>query len=255
MRTIALTLRQFRYEQKMFRRTPAAMFFVVAFPVVLLMIFASLNRDQHLTRLGGISFNQYYTPSMAAFAMMSSCYSNLAGRFVYRRETGILKRFRASPLPVEALIGGLLVSAVVIGTIVATVNLAAGTIFYGAVLPHRWIAFILLLIVASTSFCAMAAGISSMIPSLDSADPIIWGTFMPLVFISGAFFPVPATSPLSALASIFPVQHLIKASFDAFNPHTTSSGIALNHLAVIAAWGVAGGLLARKQFKWEPVRK
>ncbi|HEX6392879.1 MAG TPA: ABC transporter permease [Acidimicrobiales bacterium] len=254
MSALSLTWRQFGYEQKLFRRTPAAMFFVIVFPVVLLLIFGSLNRNQRLSQLGGLPFTQYYTPSMAAFGLMSSCYANVAGRFVYRRESGVLKRFRASPLPTGALIGGLLLNAVAVGSAVALVNLTAGHLLYNAVLPHRWAVFALLLVVASASFCEIGVGVSCLVPNQDSSDPIVWGTFMPLVFISGTFFPVPGSSPLSALASIFPIQHLVKATVAVFNP-ASAVGIPWGHLFVIALWGAAGALLAVKRFRWEPTRK
>lgn len=254
MSALSLTLRQFGYEQKMFRRTPAAMFFVLAFPIVLLLIFGSLNRHQHLAHAGGIAFTQYYTSSMAAFGLMSSCYANVAGRFVYRRESGVLKRFRASPLPMSALIGGLILSAVAIGAAIAMINLVAGHILFDAVLPHRWLQFVLLLVIASASFCAIGIGVSCLVPSMESADPIVWGTFMPLVFISGTFFPVPGNSPLSSLASIFPVQHLVNAAVAAFNPKVPG-GIPWGHLGIIAGWGAVGALVALKRFRWEPTRK
>jgi ABC-2 type transport system permease protein len=254
MSTLALTVRQFGYEQKMFRRTPAAMFFVFVFPVVLLLIFGSLNRNQHLGQIGGIAFTQYYTPSMAAFGLLSSCYANVAGRFVYRRESGVLKRFRASPLPTGALVGGLLLNAIVIGATVAVINLTAGHVLFNAILPQRWPAFLLLLVIASVSFCAIGVAVSCLVPNMDSADPIVWGTFMPLVFISGTFFPVPSSSPLSSIASVFPVQHLVKATVATFNPNS-ASGVPWGHLAVIAAWGLAGGLVALKRFRWDPTRK
>lgn len=253
MTTLSLTLRQFGYEQKMFRRTPAAMFFVLAFPIVLLLIFGTLNRHQHLGQIGGMAFTQYYTPSMAAFGLISACYANVAGRFVYRRESGVLKRFRASPLPTSALIGGLILSATLVGTAVAAINLVAGHILYNTVLPQRWLEFLLVLVVASASFCALGIGVSCLVPNMDSADPIVWGTFMPLVFISGAFFPVPSHSALSSMASIFPVQHLVKATVAAFNPNI-GAGIPWGHLGVIAAWGAVGATVALTRFQWDPTR-
>lgn len=253
MNALSLTWRQFGYEQKLFRRTPAVMFFVIIFPVVLLLIFGSLNKSTHLGQHGGMAFTQYYTPSMAAFGLMSSCYANVAGRFVYRRESGVLKRFRASPLPTGALIGGLLLNAIAVGSAVALVNLTAGHLLYHAVLPQRWATFIILLIVASTSFCAVGVALSCLVPNQDSSDAIVWGTFMPLVFISGAFFPVPASSPLATLASIFPIQHLVRATVAVFNP-ASAVGVPWRDLTVLMLWGAAGGMLAVKRFRWEPSR-
>jgi ABC-2 type transport system permease protein len=251
MSALSLTLRQFGYEQKIFRRAPAALFFVLAFPILVLLIFGGLNRHQHL---GGIDFTQYYTASMAAFGLMSSCYANVAGRSVFRRETGVLKRFRASPLPMGALIGGMVLSSTFIGLAIVAINLTVGHLLYQAALPPRSAEALLLLLVASASFCAIGIGVSCLVPNIDSADPIVWGTFMPLVFVSGTFFPVPSSSPLSTLASVFPIQHLIKAMVATFDPHA-AAGIPWAHLAIVASWGMAGALVALKRFRWEPTRK
>jgi ABC-2 type transport system permease protein len=254
MRTAALTLRQFRYEQKIFRRTPAAMFFVAVFPVVLLVIFASLNRGQRVGLLGGLRFTQYYVPAIAAFGLMSSCYANVAGRFVYRRETGTLKRLRGAPVPLVALVGGFLANAVVVGAAVSVINVGVGAAFYGVVLPNRWAAFFIVLLIGAASFCALGVAVSCFIPNLDSADPIIWGTFMPLIFISGTFFPIPDSSPLAHLASLFPMQHLVKAAFAAFDLRRSGAGIAWADLGVVATWGVIGCVVALRRFRWEPAR-
>jgi len=255
MRVAALTLRQFQYEQKVFRRTPAAMFFVAVFPVVLLVIFASLNRGQHLGMLGGLRFTQYYVPAMAAFGLMSACYANVAGRFVYRRETGTLKRLRGTPVPLRVLVGGFLANAVAVGAAVSVINVGVGTAFYGVVLPHRWAAFFVVLVTGAVSFCAMGVAMSCLIPDLDSADPIIWGTFMPLVFISGTFFPIVGSSPLARLASFFPMQHLVKAAFAAFDLRGGGgAGVAWSDLGVVALWGAVGVAVALRRFRWEPAR-
>lgn len=254
MRAATLTLRHFGYEMKMFRRTPAAMFFVVVLPVLLLVTFATLYGTQRLSGFGRVRFSQYYVPTMAAFGLMTSCYANLAGRFVYRRETGTLERFRGSPVPLVALIGGFLAFSVAVGSAVCAVNVSIGAAFYGVSIPDHLLAYLLFLVVGAASFCAMGVAIASVIPDLDSADPIIWGTLFPLLFISGTFSPISTASPLHRLASIFPIQHLTNAALTAFGNQHPGPGIAWADLAVIAAWGTAGLVVALRRFRWTPAR-
>jgi ABC-2 type transport system permease protein len=229
------------------------MFFTIAFPVLLLVIFASLNRGP-VAALGGLRFTQYYVPSMAAFGVMSACFANLAGRFVYRRESGHLKRLRATPVPVRVLIGAFIANAVLVGILVTVVNISIGVAFYGVTLPHRWLAFGLVLLVGAASFCALGVAFSTLVPNLEATDPMIFGIFMPLVFISGAFFPIAANSSLARLATLFPVRHLIAAAFTSFDTRSTGTGVAWNDLAVVAAWGLAAGLFAVRRFRCEPTR-
>jgi ABC-2 type transport system permease protein len=254
MNVAALTVRQLRYEQKVFWRNPAAMFFTIAFPVVLLVIFGSLNGGEPVALLGGLRFTQYYVPSMAAFGVMSACFANLAGRFVYRRESGHFKRLRATPVPLKVLIGGFIANAVLVGVLVTVVNISIGVAFYGVTLPHRWLAFGLVLLVGTASFCALGIAFSTLVPNLEATDPMIFGIFMPLVFISGAFFPIEATSPLARLANIFPVRHLIEASFTSFDTRSSGIGVAWIDLAIVAAWGLAAAMFAVRRFRWEPIR-
>jgi ABC-2 type transport system permease protein len=254
MSTTALAVRQLRYEQKVFWRNPAAMFFTIAFPVVLLVIFGSLNGGEPVALLGGLRFTQYYVPSMAAFGAMSACFANLAGRFVYRRESGALKRIRATPIPLKVLIGGFIANAVLVGVLVTFINTTIGVAFYGVTLPHRWLAFALVILIGSSSFCALGVAFSTLVPNLEATDPMIFGIFMPLVFISGAFFPIEPSSPLARLANLFPVRHLIEASFASFDTRSPGAGVAWTHLAIVAAWGLAAAVFAVRRFRWEPTR-
>ena len=57
---------------------------------------------------------------------------------------------------------------------------------------------------------------------------------------------------MRVIGDIFPVKHLFQALLTAFDPATTGTGIDGTHLAVLAAWGVVGGLLAARFFRWTP---
>jgi hypothetical protein len=51
---------------------------------------------------------------------------------------------------------------------------------------------------------------------------------------------------------VLPAQALANALSDAFNPYLPGNGFALDHLAALAAWGLAGALVAVRWFAWEP---
>jgi hypothetical protein len=53
---------------------------------------------------------------------------------------------------------------------------------------------------------------------------------------------------LADAGAIFPVRHLADALLVAYNPHTTGLGFAGPDLLIVAAWGVAGLLIALRTF-------
>ena len=74
---------------------------------------------------------------------------------------------------------------------------------------------------------------------------------LPLSFISGVYIPsVRLPSALQHLAQVFPLQHLVAALGRGFLPGST--GVAWGDLAIVAAWGLAGLLVALRRFRWTP---
>ncbi|HKN80862.1 MAG TPA: ABC transporter permease, partial [Actinomycetota bacterium] len=107
MSELALTARQIRYTNKAFWRNPAAAFFTFVFPLMFLVIFATLLGSGTVTLESGREFNQstYYVASMAVFSVITACYTNLAIGVTFQRDAGILKRTRGTPLPGSAYLG------------------------------------------------------------------------------------------------------------------------------------------------------
>ncbi len=252
-----LAVHQLRYEQVAYWRNPQAAFFTFLFPILFLVIFASLNSGTTISFLGGMSYNQYYIPGITSFGVMSACYTNLAVTLAFRREQGILKRLRATPLPASSLIGGMLLNALVVTVILVVLTSAVGIGFYGVTFPRHWAALALALLTGSVCFCALGVAVSALVPNEDAAPAIVNGVFFPVVFLSGIFFPLHPHSGLSRVADVFPVHHFAQAMFAAFDPripHGALEGIAWHDLAALGAWALAAVVVAIRRFRWEPRR-
>jgi ABC-2 type transport system permease protein len=251
--TAALTVHQLRYEQRVFWRTPATVAFGFAMPIVLLVIFATINESQPLAD-DPVDFAQTFVPRMIAFGIVSACYGNLAARFIYRRESGLLLRVRSTPLPVAALVGGFIANAVIVASLLAATLLAAGALLYGVTVPGSWLVLILSIAVGAVSCCALGLAVSTFVPDIDAADPVVFATLLPVAFISGVFMDVAQASVLGRVAAAFPVRHLLDAVNVAFDRDVAST-VALRHLAVVAVWGLAAAVVAVRRFRWEPSRR
>jgi ABC-2 type transport system permease protein len=238
-----------------FGRNIQSVFFTLILPVLFLVILASIFRNQTVTVPGGsIKESVYYVPSIIAFGLIAAAFSNLTVTVVRNREAGIYKRRRATPLPASAVITARAMVAVLTALAITVVLLAIGWAAYAAHIPGRTApAFILDVIVGAVVFCCLGFAVASLIGNVDAAQPVIQAIVLPLSFISGVFIPI-AVLPawLADIGKLFPVQHLTAALLAAYNPHTAGSGLRWGDLAVLAAWGAAGLVIAIRRFSWLP---
>jgi ABC-2 type transport system permease protein len=250
---VALLGSQLVLEQKRFWRNPTSAIFTFVFPIMFLVIFASLNSNDRIKDLGDIRFAQYYVPSIIAFGIFSACFVNLAIATPYRRETGLLKRVRSTPLPPRIFLGALVISTVLIGALLATIITVVGVEFYDVhFYSARLPALLATFVVSTASCCALGLAVGTFVPNADAAPAVVNFIYFPIVFISGTFFPVNQKSTLAHIASVFPVRHVILAVFAGFDPLRSGASFEWGHLAVIAAWGIAGLVVAIRRFRWEP---
>lgn len=254
MSTLAMALRQSRYENKSFWRNPAAAFFTFAFPLMLLVIVNAVLGGGTVD-LGGktVLRSNLYIPSIAAFAVISACFTNTAMSVCYAREQGVLKRKLGTPLPRAAYLGGRILHATFIAVLLVAIVVAAGTWFYGAEAPTRALpAFAATLVAGALSFCSLGLAITAAVPNAHSAPAIVNGIVLPLLFVSFARDTAPQW--LRGFADLLPIRHYLEAMLSSFHPPEGVSGVAWDHLSVVAVWGLAGALLAGRYFRWEPLK-
>jgi ABC-2 type transport system permease protein len=250
---VRLTLHQARYDLLSFLRSRQALFFTLALPIIFLVIFAGVFGD-HIVGPGHVKAATYYVPGLSAMAVIAASFVNLVVSITEQRESGILKRRRATPAPAWALIAGRTVTATAVALTTMALVLVVGRVAYGVTLPTSTIPGVAVTALAgSITFCCLGYALSTAIRSADSAQPVVQAIMLPLYFISGIFV-LNADLPrwLQNLAKAFPVQHLADGLQHAFNPGAHGSGIVGRDLAVLAAWALAGLVIALLRFTWTP---
>jgi len=252
---LRLVAHQSGSDLRCFWRNAQSRFFTLALPVLFLVIFGSVFAGQNVKVPGGrIAESVYYVPGIIVFGLVSAAFMNLTLAVVRCRESGVYKRRRATPVPAGVIIAGRAVVGVLTAVVIAALLLIIGWAAYGASIPIRTApALILDVIVGSAVFCCLGFALASIINTVDAAQPAVQAIVLPLNFISGVFIPV-ASLPhwLVDAGTLFPVRPLAAALLAAYNPHTTGSGIRWGDLAILAAWGAAGLVVAIRRFSWLP---
>jgi ABC-2 type transport system permease protein len=251
---IGLVLHQARFDALGFIRNRQSRFFTLILPVIFLVIFVSVFGND---RVGphNVKASTYYVPGIAALGVIAASFVNLVISLTAQRETGVLKRRRATPVPAWVLIAGRALTAIGVSLAVLAVLLLLGRFAYGVHLAAGTLPGVLVTaIVGAVAFCCLGYAFSTVVRSADAAQPMVQAVILPLYFISGVFIPrVNLPTWLQDIADFFPVEHLASGLRHAFAPGTQGPGIVWGDLGVLALWAAAGLAVALVRFTWTPV--
>ena len=255
MNDFVLALRQVRYQNRSFWRNPTVAFFTFLLPLIFLVILNALLGNNIRQLPGGqAELAYFYVPSMVALSIINACYTSLVMTISIARDDGVLKRVRGTPLPGWAYLFGRIAHTTLVMLLLVAIVVAFGSLFYGVDLPARTLpAFALSVVVGAAAFSALGLALASFTPNAEAAPAVANATALPILFVSDVF--VRLDDPprwLAILGDIFPVKHLSEACQAAFNPFQTGFGFELLDLAIVAAWGLAGAVLAVRLFSWYP---
>src|SRR5665213_2914834 len=252
---VKLVARQVRYEQLSFWLNPIGAFFTLGFSTIFLVMLSAIAGNTKIgAGYGSVKLVQYYLGSFVSYGVMAACFTVLAQTLVNRREMGLLKRLRLSPVPTWALLSAILLSTLVIAILQMVILLAVGRLGFGDYLPTHAVAFILTVVVGMLSFTGLGIGVSTLVPNADAAGPIVSIVFFLLLAFSGLWFPIQPGTTLANISGYFPVRHLITAVLASFNVPGGADPWAWHDLEVMAIWGVVGLFIATRRWQWSPRR-
>ncbi len=254
--TTRLLITQTRYQLVTFVRIPVAVFFTIGLPLVMLVLFNALFGDNTFETDDGrqLSAQQFYTGGLAAFTAVSATFTNLANMVPIRRDEGVLKRWRGTPLPTGIYLAGFIISAVIIAAVGVVLMLTLGVVVYdleidAAKMPAAVVTFG----IGVGSFAALGMALAALVKSASSASAAANAIILPMAFVSNIFIQVDgAPAWITTLGNFFPLKHFAEAFQDCFTPFVDPPAFDWPSLAYIALWGVAGLVVAMRCFTWEP---
>jgi ABC-2 type transport system permease protein len=206
------------------------------------------------------------TPNVAgyaAFGLTITAWAGFGVRLVSARESGLLKRWRASPLPRWCYFAGAIVATTLTAVIAGAVAVGVAVLLWGShfdsgpsvQLTGKGVAAVLIVFaLAALAWASAVTAVTTIIPSVEAAFPTLTLIYFPTVIISGVLFSLNEPSWLSQLVSYLPAEPMIDATRNAVHHGPGVPFIPGKDTAVLAAWAVGGLLVAVLTFRWEPHR-
>ena len=239
---------QFRSDQLVFWRSREAAVFVFLFPLLLFLLLATVYDGTYNDH----PLSEYLVGGLLGYGTANTAFGGLAITLVLRREQGVLKRVRATPLPPAVYLAAAIASILAVFAFQAALLVAVGRLVFDADLPARPFSLVAALTVGGLSFAALGTGLAAVIRSAEGSSAVVNVVILPMTFLSGGFGPTrDYPRVLQAVAEALPLKHLIDAVAGIYldREPVWEQGWAL---LVVAAWGLVGAAVALRRFRWEP---
>ncbi|WP_132471815.1 ABC transporter permease [Rhodococcus sp. SMB37] len=236
-------------EARLFGREPAAMFWILIFPVGLLTILGVIPMFRETDpNLGGLRLIDLYVPVTVLLAMIVAGIQTMPGVLASYRERGILRRLEASPAkPTYLLMAQIVVHAVAVAVSVV-LALLVGRVVFDVALPAQPFGYALAVVLTLAAALSMGAAIAAVSSSMRVAQTVGTIVFFPMMFCAGVWLPVQTMPDL--LRRVVEVTPFGAAS-QILDQAASGSWPSMTGVAVVAGWAIVLTAAAVKWFRWQ----
>jgi ABC-2 type transport system permease protein len=246
---VSLLIHQLRGEQQLFWRSRELAFFTFLLPILFFVLLGSVYGSDRIDEVKG---SRYLLAGMLGYGVAATAFAGLAISLVVRREAGVLKRLRATPLPPASYVGGVIGSTLFVYALEAVALVVLGRLLFGVPLPSRVFSLVLTLLLGAVAFAALALALTGLIRTAEGSSAVVNAIYLPMTFISGSFFSAHSFPRfVRAVADVLPLTYFIRLVRDVML-HGDEIWSRPGPVGVVAAWGAAGAILALRGFRWEP---
>jgi ABC-2 type transport system permease protein len=239
---------QLRWEQRLFWRSRESAVFVFLFPILLFSLLTAVYNG----RINGLPAPWVLLAGMIGYGAANTAFAGLAITLVSRREIGILKRIRATPLPPAVYLTAVLVSITIVFAIQVASLFVLGRLLESTPWPSNLLSLVLALALGAAAFAALGLAITGFIRSLEGSSAVLNVIVLPMAFLTGAFGPTRHyPQVLRAIGAVLPLKYLLDL-IKGIYLHGQQFWDKPLAVAVLGAWGLFGMAVALRTFRWEP---
>ena len=241
------TMKLVQTEARLFARDPMSFVVGLTLPALILVGLGAVpTLREPSADLGGISFIDYFAPSLLVMSVGVIGLTNLPAVMATYRERGVLRRMRTTPVhPGKLLFAQLVVNlgAILLATALLIV---CGRVLYGVPLPQHPLGFAIAFVLGMAAVFSLGMLIAAVAPTARAATGVATVLFMLTMFFGGVYLPRFLLPDAVATIGEY-VPPGVQALLDAWSG-TAPSAV---QLLIMAATAVVAGAISARLFKWE----
>jgi ABC-2 type transport system permease protein len=246
-----LFVHELRSQMRLYGRSRELAFFTFALPLIMFFLLGSVYGNDRIKSEGNVRAADYLLAGMLGYGAIATGFAGLSIMLVIRRESGILKRVRATPLPAWAYVLALLATTLIAFALEAICMVVLGWAYFNTHL-HNVLSLAVALLLGAATFTTLGLALTALIKSAEGSSAVVNAIYLPISFLSGAFFsPHSFPAVLRAIADALPLVYVIRLVRD-IALHSQHIWSRPGDVAVVVAWGIVGVIIAARRFRWEP---
>jgi ABC-2 type transport system permease protein len=145
---------------------------------------------QIVKEYGDIKYIDFLVPAIIAMTVMMGAMMSMGESLAGERERGELARLFMTPTSVSTVVGGKIMSRLVIQTATALVLIGAAIALFGITINGSMALTIFLLILTALCFVGFGIMVSARVSTQEDYVQMVMPFTMPMMFISGVFYPL-----------------------------------------------------------------
>jgi ABC-2 type transport system permease protein len=238
-------------EIKIFVREPLGLAGSVGVPVVLFVVLGRvLGRRVATASSDAARVVTVDVPVFASIMIALSAVLSLVTIVSIYRESGILKRLRATPLRPHTILSAHVLVKLLMSAITLALMFAAGKRYYPVGVNVPVIAFTVALLFTTLSILSIGFLIASLVPTARFSQPVASIVFYPMIGLSGLFVPVTSFPPgLQIVARLLPLTYAVSLLRGIWNGEGWAAHAG--DVAALTLVMVVFTALSAKVFRWE----
>jgi ABC-2 type transport system permease protein len=236
-------------EARLYAREPGFLFWIIAFPALLLTILGLIPSFREAdASLGGRRVIDLYVPVAVLLALIMAGLQGMAPVLTGYRERGILRRMSTTPVRPAALLTAQFVLLGIGVFCSAVLVIVVGRLAFDVRLPGQLGGYLLAMVLATASALALGAAVCAVSRTQKAAQAIGSAVLFPAMFTSGVWVPVQVMPDL--------LREIVEwtpfgAAATALDQATRGGWPGWAHLGVMALWTVLLAAGAARWFRWE----
>lgn len=235
-------------ELKLQLREPLALFFTLAFPVMVMVLFGFIFGNDAEDLLGGYGQVDLSVPGYIGMIVGTIGMLNIPTTLANYRDQGILRRLRAAPLGSSPVLWSQVAAQVIITAAGVILLLIAGLAVFDLRIPSGSIAIVPAILLSAFSFFAVGFVLAGVMPSARTAQAVGMAIFYPMLFLSGAAMPRYIMPDfVQQIAGLLPLTHVVILVEDLWLKGSWN----LTSVAVVTVVLILGLVISRFTFRWE----
>jgi ABC-2 type transport system permease protein len=236
-----------RVELSLFAREPAAVFFTLGLPLLLLALQGGDNSPE--PDLGGFAPIDVMVPGYVLLVMCTSGIMALPETLASYRERGFLRRLRVSPLRPWQILGAHAVTHLGMSLIGLVLLVGVGVFAFDLNPPAGAAAAALSLVASAAAVVAVGLLLGAVLPTARTTQAVAAMIYFPAIFVSGAVMPREALPDFARrIGDLLPFSYGVRAVREAWTAGTVD-WLSLTVLVGVALVAVGLGV---RSFRWEP---